>query len=87
MYGDAFSVSALVLLVVAQTLSNGYLLFGSQFLAMLKEDQVQLNLGQKIVLIKILQQLRPSKSQRRKLDASVFVENNLKCCWMLNRYH
>ncbi|XP_052242760.1 chitin synthase chs-2-like isoform X5 [Dreissena polymorpha] len=40
MYGDAFSVSALVLLVVAQTLSNGYLLFGSQFLAMLKEDQL-----------------------------------------------
>ncbi|XP_052265046.1 uncharacterized protein LOC127867732 isoform X2 [Dreissena polymorpha] len=40
MYGDAFSVSALVLLVVAQTLSNGYLLFRSQFLAMLKEDQL-----------------------------------------------
>ncbi|XP_052268476.1 chitin synthase chs-2-like [Dreissena polymorpha] len=40
MYGNTHSVIALVLLVAAQTISTGYLLFRSQFLVMLKEDKL-----------------------------------------------
>ncbi|KAH3868271.1 hypothetical protein DPMN_031413 [Dreissena polymorpha] len=64
MYGNTHSVIALVLLVAAQTISTGYLLFRSQFLVMLKEDKVECYLSMNVVPIRssyILYQLTAGK--------------------------